>query len=404
MPWEERMQKPDDELERLKEALRQSEERFEMISHATDDAIWDWDLATDRLWWGGNFYTTFQYTPEETEGEIASWTRRIHPEDVSRVMASIQKCIVDGHPKWSAEYRFMRKDGEYRTVLDRGFIQHNSDGKAVRMVGAMADVTARRKMEAEGLLMSAQLEKRVAQRTLEIAAAREALEAFSYSVSHDLRAPLRHITGFLQLLARHNFQRLDDEGKRYLSIVLGAAGKMAELIEALLTFSRLGQGVVRVGGVHTGPLVNEVIQSFESEMQGRTIRWNVHALPDVQADETLLRQVFANIIGNALKYTRLKEVAEIEIGAEEKPRETVFFVKDNGVGFDMKYAGKLFCVFQRLHSEREFEGHGIGLANVKRIVSRHGGNTWAEAEEGRGATFYFSLPHKTDEVPAEIPS
>lgn len=395
------MKKPDDELGRLTEALRQSEERFQMVSQATDDAIWDWDLMTDRLWWGANFYTTFQYTPEETEGEITSWTRRIHPEDASQVVDSIHQCIGGGQEKWSAEYRFMRKDGEYRTVLDKGFIQHNSAGKAVRMVGAMADVTARRKMEAERLLMSVQLEKRVALRTREIAAAKEALEAFSYSVSHDLRAPLRHITGFLQLLARHNLQRLDEEGKRYLSIVLEAAGKMAELIEALLTFSRLGQSVVRVGAVHTGALVTEVIQSFESEVQGRTIRWKVHALPEVQADETLLRQVFANIIGNALKYTRLKEVAEIEIGAEEKPQATVFFVKDNGVGFDMKYAGKLFCVFQRLHSEREFEGHGIGLANVKRIVARHGGNTWADAEEGRGATFYFSLPHKTDEVPAE---
>ena len=403
MPREERMQNSEDELARLTEALKQSEERFEMISRATDDAIWDWDLVTDRLWWGANFYTTFQYTPQETEGKIASWKRRIHPEDASRVLDSIHECIGGGQEKWSSEYRFIRKDGEYRTVLDRGFIQHNGEGKAVRMVGAMADVTARRRVEAEGLLLSAQLEQRVALRTREIGAAKEALEAFSYSVSHDLRAPLRHITGFLQLLARNNLQRLDEEGKRYLSIVLGAAGKMAELIEALLSFSRLGQSVVRVGAVHTGALVNEVVQSFESEVEGRTIRWNVHALPDVQADETLLRQVFANIIGNALKYTRLKEVAEIEIGVEEKPQETVFFVKDNGVGFDMKYAGKLFCVFQRLHSEREFEGHGIGLANVRRIVLRHGGNTWAEAAEGRGATFYFSLPHKTEEVRAENP-
>jgi light-regulated signal transduction histidine kinase (bacteriophytochrome) len=143
-------------------------------------------------------------------------------------------------------------------------------------------------------------------------------------------------------------------------------------------------------------LVAEVLQGLDTEIQARTIHWNVHPLPDVHADETLLRQVFVNLIGNALKYTRLKPVAEIEVGVNEGPGESVFFVRDNGVGFDMKYAGKLFCVFQRLHSENEFEGHGIGLANVKRIVSRHGGRTWAEAEEGKGAVFYFSLPKKPE--------
>lgn len=398
------MEQQGDELGRLSEALRLSEERFQLVSHATDDAIWDWDLVSKHLWWGENFYTVFQYSPQEIEPGIESWTSRIHPEEASRVVDSIHRCIDGGQQKWTAEYQFIGKDGRYRTVLDRGFVQHNKEGKAVRMVGAMMDVTARKKLEEEGLRISAELEQRVELRTHEIAAAKEALEAFSYSVSHDLRAPLRHITGFLQLLARNNLQRLDEDGKRYLTIVLEAAAKMAGLIEALLAFSRLGQSVLRVEKVNTSHLVHEVLPCFSDEVQGRVIRWNIHALPEVQADETLLRQVFVNLIGNALKYTRLKDVTEIEIGASEKPKETVFFVKDNGVGFDMKYAGKLFCVFQRLHSEREFEGHGIGLANVKRIVSRHGGQTWAEGEEGRGASFYFSLPNQTTGVSGELQS
>jgi PAS domain S-box-containing protein len=386
----------DDELEQLIEALKQSEERFQMMSHATDDAMWDWDLVNNRLWWGENFYTLFHYTPGEMEPGIESWTRRIHPEDVDRVTHSFHECLNKGRQKWSAEYRFIGKDGQYRSILDRGFVQYNSEGKAVRMVGAMVDVTARRKVEAEASRLSAELEKRVEARTREIATAKEALEAFSYSVSHDLRAPLRHITGFLQLLVRNNFDRLDDEGKRYLKIILEAAQKMAHLIEALLTFARLGQSVLRMEKVDVPALVTEVIHGLEGDLGGRQVHWKIHALPEVQADATLLRQVFYNLIDNALKYTKLKEVSEIEIGAYPKDEQTVFFVKDNGVGFNMQYAHKLFCVFQRLHSEGEFEGHGIGLANVKRIVLRHGGQTWADAREGQGATFYFSLPQKSE--------
>jgi PAS domain S-box-containing protein len=395
------MEEREAELRQLKEALRQSDERFRMISHATDDAIWDWDLATGRLWWGENFYTNFQYTPEEVEPGIESWTRRIHPDDVARVVESIHQCLDSGRQKWRDEYRFVAKDGQYRSILDRGYIQRDGAGKAVRMVGAMVDTTARRKIEVERQRISAELDQRVVLRTREIAAAKEALEAFSYSVSHDLRAPLRHITGFLQLLARNNLQRLDEDGKRYLAIVMEAAQKMADLIEALLTFSRLGQGDLLVGKVDAGALVREVIQDFEIELKERTVHWKVHPLPEVEADGVLLRQVFVNLIGNALKYTRLREVAEIEIGTLVKPGEHLFFIRDNGEGFDMKYAAKLFCVFQRLHSEHEFEGHGIGLANVKRIVMRHGGNVSAEGEVGRGATFYFSLPVKPERPAGE---
>lgn len=386
-----------DELDRLKEALRLSEERFHMVSQATDDTTWDWDLTTGRLWWGENLYKTFLYQPEEIEADITSWTTRIHPDDVDRVTSFIHQCIDRGDKHWTDEYRFLCKDGTYRNILDRGFIQHDGDGTPIRMVGAMVDVTARKRVEAERKHINEELEKRVVLRTAEIAAARDALEAFSYSVSHDLRGPLRHITGFLQLLARTNIQRLDEDGKRYLGITLEAAQKMAQLIEALLSFSHLGQSVMRIQRVDMGSLVAEILQSLRQELQGRNIEWTVHPLPTVDADATLLKQVLVNLIDNAVKYTRLQAVAKIEIGSTKDPEGTVFFVKDNGVGFDMKYAGKLFNVFQRLHKESEFEGDGIGLANVKRIVLRHGGRVWTDSKEGAGATFYFLLPSQIRE-------
>ncbi len=376
----------------LREALRLSEERFRLISHATNDALWDWDLKTGALWWGENFFTTFRYAQEDVQPDITSWKSRVHPGDAQRVTASIDQCIASGAANWSEQYRFLRKDGAYRDIFDRGFVQRDAAGQPIRMVGAMMDVTDLREAQRELNRLYAELEIRVSLRTREIAAANEALEAFSYSVSHDLRAPLRHITGFLQLLARTNAHRLDETGKRYLSIILGAAEKMAQLIDALLSFSRAGKGKLNMAPISLAELVAELVQGLALEMQEREVRWTIHPLPVVQADSILIRQVLVNLIDNALKYTRKKDVAEIEIGARESPLETVVFVKDNGVGFNMQYADKLFCVFQRLHTEQEFEGHGVGLANVKRIIARHGGRVWVEAEEGRGAVFYFTLP------------
>jgi light-regulated signal transduction histidine kinase (bacteriophytochrome) len=260
------------------------------------------------------------------------------------------------------------------------------------MVGAMMDVSEIKKAESELQRLYKEMEERVRLRTREIEEANQALEAFTYSVSHDLRAPLRHVTGFLQLLARTNAERLNEEGKRYLAIILGAAERMAQLIDALLSFSKVGKSALHIVPVNLSEMAAEVVQNMSMETQGREIQWVLHPLGFVEADPILIRQVMVNLIDNAVKYTRTQPAARIEIGTLENPTENVIFVKDNGVGFDVKYAEKLFSVFQRLHSEQEFEGHGIGLANVKRIVSRHGGRVWVEAEEGKGASFYFSIP------------
>jgi two-component system sensor histidine kinase/response regulator len=242
-------------------------------------------------------------------------------------------------------------------------------------------------------LENAVLERRVRERTAELEAANKELEAFSYSVSHDLRAPLRHIDGFAELLADSAGATLSEKDRRYLSLIINSVNQMSRLIDDLLDFSRMGRAEMRRTQIDLQDLLEKVIEGLQPETAGRNIVWKKGSLPPVQADPSLLRQVLVNLLINAIKYTRPRNPAEIEIGCKAGAQETVIFVRDNGVGFNMQYADKLFGVFQRLHSKEEFEGTGIGLANVRRVIARHGGHTWAEGKVGEGATFYFSLPN-----------
>jgi len=219
------------------------------------------------------------------------------------------------------------------------------------------------------------------------------LEAFSYSVSHDLRAPLRHIGGFVDLLVKNSSSQLDETGLRYLNIISESANEMGKLIDALLTFSRLSRAELQRTKINSKNIVNQALKTFSSDFASRDIEINISDLPDVRGDETLINQVWVNLISNALKYTRNKEKAIINIGGKVEHGVATYFIRDNGVGFDMKYVDKLFGVFQRLHKARDFEGIGIGLANVNRIVVRHGGKCWAESKVGKGARFSFSIPN-----------
>lgn len=218
------------------------------------------------------------------------------------------------------------------------------------------------------------------------------LESFSYSVSHDLRTPLRHIAGYTELLKNYFSGKLDEKGNNYLQNVVNATQKMGTLIDDLLELSRIGMASMKPVKINLASLVKEVLEDLKPEINSRNILWKIGKLEEVTADLSLLKMVLLNYITNAVKYTRKREKAEIEIGCNKIEGEIVFFIKDNGAGFAMEYVDRLFGVFQRLHSTNEFEGTGIGLANVKKIISKHGGRVWAEGEVDKGACFYFALP------------
>ncbi|MHC1737576.1 MAG: ATP-binding protein [Ignavibacteriaceae bacterium] len=263
-------------------------------------------------------------------------------------------------------------------------------GKEKIILLAMEDITDRRFAEqGERGVMIQQIEHRSAL----LEAANKELEAFTYSVSHDLRAPLRHISGYVQLLTNRFHSLLSDKGKHYLDSIADSVYQMRLLIDNLLQFSRSGRVEMQRSNSDMNEIVRDVIEFLSQENPDRDIQWSVAKLPSLFCDSSMMGIVWMNLLSNAIKFSQTREKSLIEIGVKVEDKEVIFFVKDNGVGFDMQYAHKLFEVFQRLHSIEDFEGTGIGLANVRRVIMRHGGRTWAESEPDKGATFYFSLPN-----------
>lgn len=259
----------------------------------------------------------------------------------------------------------------------------------VELLQALANSTS---IAMENVQLYQELERKVAERTTHLKAANEELESFSYSVSHDLRAPLRHIQGYADMLRDHARDSLDAKSQRFLAAVADAAVRMGALIDDLLEFSRMGRSALQAVPVSMDELVEEACRELAQDLKGRDIAWRINPLPAARGDRAMLKQVWLNLLSNAIKYTRHASAAEIVVAAIEHENETEYFVQDNGAGFDAQYADKLFGVFQRLHRADEFEGTGIGLANVRRIISRHGGRAWAEGEVERGAKFHFTLP------------
>ena len=255
----------------------------------------------------------------------------------------------------------------------------------------LAEIEERKRTEAQLEESRRNLEEQVTERTAELLIANKELDAFSYSVAHDLRAPLRHMQGFVNLLNKRLVEMPDEKIHDYANTIAAASIRMGILIDALLSLSHLGRTEIKKRKVGLNVLVREVVQDIHAEVKGRDINWKIDDLPEVYGDQALLRLVLVNLISNAVKFTKTRPRAKIWIGCKEEGEEFICSVKDNGVGFDMKYVNKLFGVFQRLHTQNEFEGTGIGLANVQRIIARHGGRTWAEGAVGQGATFYFSL-------------
>ncbi|HYL34972.1 MAG TPA: PAS domain S-box protein [Bryobacteraceae bacterium] len=404
---------------RAEKALERSEVRYRSLVRAVSQIVWTTNAQGEVL----EDQPTWREFTGQTCEENKGWGRMLalHPDDRERTLEVWSKALQKGIP-YATEYRLRRLDGEYRWMAVHGVPVLDERGQVREWVGTCADITGRVLAEEEVRMLTKTLEKRVVERTAELQAANKELEAFAYSVSHDLRAPVRAVDGFCRILLEEYGAQFPAEAQRYLWIAVENAAQMGNLIDGLLAFSRLGRQALSKQTVAPGDLVRQALQDLAAEREGRQVEITVGELPRCQGDPLLLKQVFFNLVSNALKYTRKCPLGRIEVGAVRfadlgqtaeasgsgAPRDLaedspVYYVRDNGAGFDMRYADKLFGVFQRLHRSEEYEGTGVGLATVRRIVNRHGGSVWAEAALNQGATFYFTLAAILAEAPESRP-
>lgn len=373
-------------------ALRRSEERLALVLRGSSDAPWDLDLVGGERYLSPRFWRMLGFEGAAPRVDADSLRERLHPDEQAALAQQFTDALLGPGDAFEQELRVRHRDGHYVPMLARGFISRDAAGRACRISGTCTDLTERRRAEDRIHELNATLERRVASRTRELQQANRELEAFSYSVSHDLRAPLRAVDALAALLAQDHAAGLGEEGLKKLRMLRDSAASMDRLINDLLQFSRAGRTEPQRRSVPTTALVRHCLEDFGEEIQSRGVQVDIGELPPCEADPGLLRQVFVNLIGNAVKYTRKQPQPQIRIDArQDATGATVFCVRDNGAGFNMAHAGKLFNVFQRLHNDAQFEGTGVGLAIVERIVSRHGGRVWAEGVPGRGAAFHFTL-------------
>ena len=364
------------------QALRESEERFRSMADAAPVLIWVGGAENQRTYFNRRW---LEFTGSTFEQQIGKgWLNAVHPSDRAQVQRESGD-LTPKHEPFTREYRLRRHDGEFRWVLETGVPRFTAEEKFIGVIGSAIDITDLKLAEAE-------LERRVQERTAELAQTNHELESFTYSVSHDLRAPLRHIDGYAQILQEDYSEQLSPDASKYLARIRQGTKRMGQLVDDLLNLSRVSRGGITVADVNLSDLVEEVVDEMRLETGNRQIDWRIAPLPVVAGDPGLLKQVFTNLLANAVKYSRPRQVAIIEVGiTANSDGQPTLYVRDNGVGFNMKFAHKLFGVFQRLHRPDEFEGTGVGLATVDRIIRKHGGRIWVEAELDKGATFYFTL-------------
>lgn len=406
---EEELRQNYDELARNERALAASEMRLRRFYDSDLIGVIYWNMAGQITDANDRFLSMTGYTREDLMDGRIDWAKMTPPEFRHRDEQSMEELKATGMNRVPFEKEYIRKDGSRLPIMVSGAM---IDDQRYNGVAIVIDITERKRAEEELLKkntdleaayeeitatgdelkkLNEQLEERVRQRTSELAAANRELESFTYSVSHDLRAPLRAIHGFSRIIMEEHAQGLNPEVRRYLEIINENGLRMGNLIDDLLTFSRTSRQSLKREMIQPGEIVKQCLAELGDEQKGRAIELDIAALPACNADPALLKIVWMNLIANAIKFTRHAPVARITIASEQKDDETMYFIRDNGAGFDMKYIGKLFGVFQRLHHAEEYEGNGVGLAIVKMIITRHGGRVWAEGEVGKGATFFYTL-------------
>jgi len=355
------------------------------LLNLTHDTIFVRDMSDSIRYWNRGAEELYGWTPEQAIGKGSrELLRTVLPLPLDDIQAEFLRT-----GRWEGELKHTKADGTQVIVASRWSLRRDEREQPIAVLETNNDITVRKRWEQE--IQS--LNQELAKRSTELEAINKELEAFAYSVSHDLRAPLRHMASYTELLRKKASSTLDEKCSHYIEMTLDSANRMGKLIDDLLAFSRIGRTETQKTLFSLTQLVREALTEVRDDAEGRNIAWKIGALPDFYGDRSMLRLVLVNLISNAIKFTRTRPQAEIEIGcAEGNSDDLVVFVRDNGVGFDMRYVNKLFGVFQRLHQADVFEGTGIGLATVQRIIHRHGGKVWAEGVVDSGATFYFSAP------------
>ena len=391
----------EEKIKDLNQELALSERKFRGLIENGQDLIALLNANNEVIYRSPAYWRVSGWQPHEYLQAFGNETpfMVIHPDDQDRVHSIAADCLSKPGIPLPLSYRFMHRDGYYLWM--EGTIINLLGDESIRcIVTNLHDITGLKKAEQRITDLNAGLEQRINERTAQLQAVNRELEAFSYSVSHDLRAPLRAIVGFTAILDEEYAARLDPEAKRITGVITKNTLKMGNLIDDLLAFSRLGRQEINKGAIETRLMVEQVVAELDRDDK-KAIQWEIASLPRCYGDFNTLRQVWVNYISNAIKYSGKMNAPKIEIGCSMGKDEQVFFVRDNGVGFNKEYENKLFRVFQRLHASSEFEGTGVGLAIAEKIITRHCGKVWAESETGKGACFYFSLPKMEHQFLAE---
>lgn len=372
------------EMKLAQEEIVKSNERFLKVSEATNDAIWDFDVSNNVLWWGKGFWTLFGYDPDEFRPSIDKLIGLIHADDRGRVASRIQEYMTDGMSvNWHEEYRFLRSDGNYAYVIDRAIFIRDQHGVVIRVVGAMTDISYMKEYEESLLELNKQLELSNAE-----------LERFAYVASHDLQEPLRMVSSFLTLLEKKYGDVFDDKARQYIHYARDGAVRMRQIILDLLEFSRVGKHNERLKEIDPKDILKDVFALHRKLIEEKSAKITVGELPIINTYRSPLLQVFQNLVGNALKYSKAGQPLEIKILGTELADTWEFSIIDNGIGIDAEYHDKIFVIFQRLHRRDEYGGTGMGLAIVKKILEDFGGEIRVESELGVGSTFTFRIPKR----------